>query len=492
MKKLTMIVFAGVVLLACNKRLAIPDPQENVNEPGTYIFTLKASVADDLTKTSYADEKTFSWSANDEISVVFHKVGEVVGDDIIFVDLKTTVGGTTADFSGTVPNGYEIGASDTEGGVKWALFPAGAHTWNTTNHRPNFVIPEVTDFTTPGAHFSTNIPMYAEGDGENNFTFNHIACAYKFTFSNLDATKVRLKVTHNTTHKLSGSFPLNANGKWYAQYASLGSANQSVSYITNVSAKTAVFYFCIGKDSESSFQPTITLYDETTGNILYRATAKAVWGGNDALKPLYDRMVILPSIPAPGTGTPFISQFNINWGSQGVSADGEDAFRTIKAFADEDYLYLYLDIVKSDLTLSGYYHKIRFYLSDGSDGGTNSDWIQKYSWTSTNDYDWLVKGGTVQLDTFDGLQKMIVDKNIVTHDINDAVYLELKIDRTVPVENGVDSGYAVLSPAATYLAGASVYVAVDVDDMDGSTWTSTGLIGHAPASGENMLLVTLP
>ena len=130
-------------------------------------------------------------------------------------------------------------------------------------------------------------------------------------------------------------------------------------------------------------------------------------------------------------------------------------------------------------------------MSDGSDSGTASEWNQKYSWCSTNNYDWLVKSGTVQMYMFDGLQKMIVDTNIITNDTEDAVYLELKIDRTVPVVDGTDSGYSVLSPAASYLSGTSVYVALDIDDMDGSTWSSTGLIGHAPASGGDMLNVTM-
>ena len=338
-KYLPIIALATIAFVSCNKEEIAPAQESQTEQPGTHIVSLNA-VGPDITKTSYADEKTFSWDANDEISVLFHK-----DEDHKFFTLKTTTGGTEATFTGEVTDGYEIGASATEGGAKYALFPAGAHTWNYTDDRPIFNIPSVTDFTAPGAHISANLPMYAIGDESNNFAFKHNACAYKFTFTDLDASKVRLTVTHNTTHQLSGNFPLNSAYKWYAQYASLGSANQSVSYIKNVSSKTASFYFVIGKDSESSFQPTITLYDETTGYILYRATAKSAWGGVVKLAPDEGRMVILPSISAPGSGLPFISKFGINWSDPAVaSASGDGACRTIKAKDNSGYLYLFLDL----------------------------------------------------------------------------------------------------------------------------------------------------
>ena len=377
MKKTFIFILAGLSILACSKQSPVSVPEE-VAEPGKYIFKLTASMSnEDETKTSYAGEKTFSWDANDEISVLFHN-----GETHKFFTLKTTAGGAAATFSGQIDEGYEIGASATEGGVKWALFPAGAHTWNTTNHAPNFNIPAVTDFTAPGAHFSTNIPMYAKGDGDNNFTFAHQACAYKFTFSNLDVSKVRLTVTHQTTHALSGDFNMLEGGKWYAKWADMASANRSVSYIVNVSAKTAVFYFCIGKDSESAFQPTITLTDEETGFILYRGQAKTAWGGSDDLKPLYTRIVILPSIPAPGAGVPFIPAFGINWSSLDMyPLDGaKDAFDgnpsggivEWKATSDASNIYCYYKIDKSKVGASsdGTYHW-KTYIVTGFDMDNN-------------------------------------------------------------------------------------------------------------------------
>lgn len=478
MKKLAMIVFAGVVLLACNKRLAISDPQENVNEPGTYIFTLKASVADDLTKTSYADEKTFSWSANDEISVVFHKVGEVEGDDIIFVDLKTTEGGTPADFSGTVPNGYEIGASAAEGGVKWALFPAGAHSWNFTNHKPNFNIPEVTDFTLVGAHFSANIPMCAKGDGENNFTFSHVAGAYKFTFTDVDATKVRFKVTHNTTHNLSGNYPISeSDGRWWPQYASAGSANQSVSYINNVASKTASFYFCITELDESSFQPTITLYDENTGYILFQSTAKSVWS-TDALKPDKSRMVILPSIPAPGTGSPFVSMYGVNWGTVTATASGsteseKDAIIEIKASADASYLYLYftIDATKMHSNVSYKYSNHWDWFFGDNSSASSTVWTTK---RTTHVEGWIKKRNVITMTEWnDNLESNFTQ-------VGDVIYVEQKVKR---------SAYTCLQGTT---CNVGLLVTEQALDEEEKTVVDANQIGYAPVNEGPMLAVTMP
>lgn len=390
MKRIICIAMACVAIFACNRMSVEVTPFEANNEQGTYIFTLTATAADELTKTAYADEKTFSWSANDEISVVFHKTDDKVdGDDIIFVNLKTTAGGTTASFTGTVPNGYEVGASDTEGGVKWALFPAGDHVWDGTNHKPKFVIPDVTDFTVSGAHFSVNIPMAAKGDGENNFVFNHIACAYKISFKELDATKVKLKVTHSASHKLSGTFSMeSSNGGLWAQGSSTES-DKSVSFIRNVAGDHTVdFYFTIPRYGESSgFQPTITLTDETSGYTLYQKTAKQNWTATDGLEPAYDRMVILPAIPASGVGKPFTSAFlaaDFNWADVDMdpaTPTTKDAFPgdgtkmiSWKAYSDATNVYFFFQLSAAKVKDDGQYSAYLATGFDTAEGGADASY----------------------------------------------------------------------------------------------------------------------
>ena len=110
-------------LLMAAAAVAACQPKENIEEPaleGSYIYTLNAS-APEVTKSDYDASGAFSWSASDQISVLFHK-----GDDNKFFTLSNTSGaGASATFSGAIDAGYEIGASTD--GTQWALYPAGSH-----------------------------------------------------------------------------------------------------------------------------------------------------------------------------------------------------------------------------------------------------------------------------------------------------------------------------------------------------------------------------
>ena len=379
MNRLFFISVAVLSIAACSKEINNTAFEKKTPAPGKYIFTLNAAVDDATTKTSYGSDQYFSWDAHDKISVLFHN-----GETHKFYTLETESGaahGVAATFSGEIDEGYEIGASASNGGVKWALYPAGSHSWtwvdgeSVTHYNPVFNIPALTDFTAAGEHFSASIPMYAKGDGENNFVFYHQACAYKFTFVDLDVSKVRLTVTHQTTHALSGSYNMLEDGKWYAKWADMCSPARSVSYVRNVVSKTAVFYFSIGKDSESEFQPTITLYDEETGNTLYSGTAKTAWGGVDKLKPQYDRMVVLPEISAPGTGVAPAS-IDVDWSKVTQTFAGvNDRIVEWKATSDTDYIYFYYKFTKSKFKKNG---SSKFYIgfdkdNDSSSGYTGSN-----------------------------------------------------------------------------------------------------------------------
>ncbi len=140
--------------------------------------TLKASAPDAETKTDYSSTGEFSWSEGDAISVLFHN-----GDKNKFFTLTTTGSGATADFSGTIDEGYIIGASDgTDTDKKiWALFPASDNHTYSVGSNPTFFIPSETDFTASGAHFSANLPLYAfSASDESVLSFAHLTGAFKF------------------------------------------------------------------------------------------------------------------------------------------------------------------------------------------------------------------------------------------------------------------------------------------------------------------------
>ena len=493
---LFLISLSGILAISCEKVNTIVVEEPVDPHAGSYLFTINANTDTEETKTAYAGEVTFSWSDGDQISVLFHNTEAGHENENAFFTLTTTTGGSnSASFSGYVTNGWEIGASDGEH-VKWALYPASAgHTYTVGGTYPvSFNIPAETDFT--ATHESANLPMWANGDGSNNFAFKHLTGCYKFEFTDLEVSKVKLVVENvGNGYYLSGTAAIRPTGSDYYWYSYEGSGSKTVSYISAVDPITKKATFYVPYRLWEGLTPKITLLNQDDGAnkdyILLQATGKG------ALKSTsLTRITIIPSVSVPGTGSPIISNFGVDWATA-ATACGSGIIRNISAKADASYLYMLLDFVKSGMILNASYshaHKLYFYLSDGDATGTSDVWTTKYDWYSTSNYDWLVLSGNVVLDLFDGLQRVIIGKNIAVNDSSDAVYLEMKIDRSVPVIDGTDSGYSTLSPAAGYLDGTSVYVGVQINDqyIEGGSWKGGSRVGYGPASGASMLGVTMP
>ena len=407
-KYFILIISAGLLAVACNKETAIVPAQEELPQPSTYEFTLNASMEEqDLTKTAYAsDHKTFSWSDGDQISVLFHK-----GDENKFYTLTTSTGGSaSATFTGTIDSGWEIGSSDD--GLKWALYPASAnHTYTAGETNPiSFYVPGLIDFTDPSEHISANIPMEARGDVDNKFTFKHMSTCYKFTFTGLSAvSKVKFTVENIRDGRyLSGSSPvMEDSGEYYIDYYN-GSGSKTISYIKNVTSNTVEFYVSIrGWDK---FQPKITLQNMDEGEkyeyTIYQASAKSTLTASSVS---WGKMVVVPAkdLSAYGAGTPYFSIFGINWEGvtatgTGATSSGHDGITSVKATADESYLYVYLGVDDSKLLkgdpLYDYCNYIKLYLGEES-ASSSTSWM----WgTAPNTFSeevgigWLINSGNAK------------------------------------------------------------------------------------------------
>ena len=495
-KWIVLIAMAGLMGAACTKEEAAPvqTPEEAVSAPGTYLFTLNATMEEgEATKTSYAGDKTFSWSAGDQISVLFHN-----GDDNKFFTLTTTGTGASASFSGEVTVGYTLGSSF-DASEKIALFPAGAHTYDRTKAKYDatdypkrgafFNIPAVTDFTK--SHFSANLPMAAIGDGDNNFAFKHIAGMYKVVFNSIDpsVTKVKLHVKNQITRALSGDLRLEDGGSynycWWWTSASEGSLAQTVSYIVNVDADhKATFYIPYSHNDATGFQPILTLTNAVNGNTLKVASAKAPFSGD--AKPSHSHIVVLPEIPASGTGTApaWRSNHDINWDMVEEAVGGRTStnyagINQMKVTSDADNLYILLDIKTSYLVDNAAYdnsnHFILF-MGDGSDSGSSAwMWEDKYQ----NVYQgWLKTGNAVTYTATDG---EIVDA--IANISGEHCYYEIAFPR--------EGRSALLGTSAVigcvfdkrYKEGGEV----KNDPDQGDTY-----VGYAPAPWTPMMSITLP
>lgn len=469
----------AVISAACTLELVPQDKPAQPTEDGSYVFSLNAT-AGNLTKTSYADEMTFSWTAGDQISVLFHK-----DSDNKFFTLTTASSGANVTFSGDIEAGYEIGAS-TEGNPKVALFPASPdHSYNAASATPVvFNIPILTDFTK--SHFSANIPMFASGDGDNNFSFKHIAGGFKVVFTSIDPSisKVRLHVKNQTTKKLSGNFTLqDSNTRWWDEWASEGSDDQTVDYVVNVVEGKATFYIPYGHNQEH-FQPDFTLTNAVNGNTLKVLSAKAAFSGDN--KPRYDRLVVLPEIPASGTGTSpgWRSNHEINWDMVNTSVNGRTSenlagINTMKVTSDATNIYVLLDIKSSYLVDNDdydYSNYLLLYAGDGSDTGT-LEWM----WTTKQQNCFTGWMKTANSTTFSKVDGSIIDA--IANIDGDHGYYEIAIART---------GNSALLGTTAYLGcvfNKQYYDegAIHNDPSQGDTY-----VGYAPTPWTSMFEVSLP
>ena len=354
-KALFYIGIIAMSVMSCNKWAG--DNAEQIEVPeGKYLFTLRATT-DWGTKTSYTDESSFQWSNGDEISVLFHNTAVGHEDENEFYTLSTTTGGaSSASFSGLIDEGWEIGASDTK--TKWALYPAGAHSYTVGSAYPTFNIPTVTDFT--ASHDSANMPMVTDGDG--GYTFKHLTNAFKFTFIGIDVSKVKLVVENLASLNLSGDAPIAKSDAYYLEYGS--NTSKTITLIKNVSSKTAEFYVPY-RIYNASFQPRLTLYDASNNYTIKTVTANTDFStvsvGDRQFKD--KRIIVVPSISAPGTGTaPFVPLIDIDgdmsdWDdidmypldavNDAFSGDG-NRLKEWKVASDSRFIYFYFKSTMAD------------------------------------------------------------------------------------------------------------------------------------------------
>jgi len=244
-------------------------PELDIVPANCFEFTLDACAdwSGAATRTTFANEKTFSWTSGDQISVLFHS-----GSTDKFFTLTAQGSGASCSFKGYVTNGYSLGAAD---GSKCALYPASdQHRYEDGTF--SFYRPAEIELSDGG--FSSKIPMAAITFSSNSFTFRPMCTVAKFTFTGITASRVRLSVKNLDNHTLSGLFPCNVYDP-YLVWQQLSNSNaddasRSIAFTETVSDGKAEFYVNCPPWGGSYFKPQITLTDTSTGAVLYSASAK--------------------------------------------------------------------------------------------------------------------------------------------------------------------------------------------------------------------------
>ena len=263
---LSWLLMAAAVITACEKERVETEP---AIEKAPYVYSVKATISsEDATRTDYDASGKFSWTAGDQISVLFNN-----GSENKFFTLTADAAGASATFTGTIDAGYTIGALDgTDDDAKiWALYPASENHTYADGTASFYVQPEV-DFTVTG--FSANIPMYDLLTAEGEFSFKNLACTYKFTVKNLDAgiNKVKFTVSNQETRGLSGLWPIDNSEKFINyNWTADGDNKRTLTYINNVTDGQAVFY--VSCRYYGSFKPDITISDAESNSVLKQFTA---------------------------------------------------------------------------------------------------------------------------------------------------------------------------------------------------------------------------
>ena len=452
------LIMAAAAVTACETKAVIDEPAE-----GSYVFTLQASSPDLVTKSDYSASGKFSWGAEDQISVLFHK-----GTENKFFTLSNTSGvGATATFSGYIDSGYEIGGTD---GNKWALYPAGSHSVRFAEEDGvkfpiSFNIPAVTDYTT--SPFSANIPMYAFGDDSNQFAFEHLGAAYKFTFTDIEASKVKFVVENQTTYRLSGDVKLRNQGGTYLDQAWADGVNKTLTYISNVADGKAVFYVPVRYYAEC-FKPIISLYNENTDERIYTKTATVAKGieSKGHIQPI--NISVSGAVIVPWS---YESAFGVDWSASNVVSDaGQTGFNRISAVADATYLYMLAAIQKDALEYNADNYRensVNFYVNGQSVA-----------------YGFLAKQG--QPESNDN-SSYVVGKNVLEH--NEVMYYEWKIDRAAAAAK--DTKLAPLSGTGSVELRLCVFPKAGVTESWAALPTTDwSVYMYAPASGP--MTINLP
>ena len=263
---LSWLLMAAAVITACEKERVETEPTV---EKTSYVYSVKATISSDAeTRTDYDADGKFSWSAGDQISVLFND-----GETNKFFTLTTEAGGETATFTGTIDAGFTIGATDkTDEDLKiWALYPASENHSYTEGANPSFYVQPEIDFTE--THFSANIPMYDQLTEQGTFSFKNLASTDKFTVKDLDSRvkKVKFQIYNQTTYALSGLWPIHADKYINYDYATPGSEKSTLTYTGDVTDGQAVFY--VSSRYYGKFQPVIKVFDADHDFLLKEFTA---------------------------------------------------------------------------------------------------------------------------------------------------------------------------------------------------------------------------
>lgn len=434
---------------------------ETSEAPGGYkVLTIKASQSE--TKTAYAGEVTFSWCQGDKISVLCND-----GESNIWETFTAESAAKVSSFSATVPANVNTGALD---GTKAAMYPADeGHVYtNASSGGMSFHIPATRDFrVSEGGHKETAIPMFAWGTPTDSYAFTNLTGAVKFTFTNVPCQQVKFTF-RSYASKLNGTFPIRhdnqANARWDAADPASDS-EKPVEYYGDVENDGTVCFYVPFATGSIWGHSQLELRDVQTDMAVFTHNAVGT------ITVTRNQITVLPELSQA-----FKSAYGIDWDGIQAATVSDGALKTMKATADDTYIYLYLEADPSGMCRTHDYD-CRFHFYKQKEGGSVSYWSPAAAEIDPNDK-WGVRNGNIYYSVYGSTAYA---SNLLMHP--DTWYYEIRIAR---------------SADSDLLAGGTVKLGVMLDDVfaQGSDpWArSNGSVpyGIIPASGGQMYSLDIP
>lgn len=199
---------AALLLAGCAKA-----PEEKA--PQGRVVTISASIdSDDETKATVGDDGSFSWASGDQIGVW---TSNGVTPKFTRFDLKGgEAGKTTAEFVGTLDDGYDV----VPGPVVYP-YRAG-HSYNPATQELTYNQPSAMTFEGGDATKSHMAAMYS---GSGTISFKHLSGLIRFTVFNVPSTAAYIRLRTNDK-KTYGDFVVDMSAATPQIVAPAASSNQ--------------------------------------------------------------------------------------------------------------------------------------------------------------------------------------------------------------------------------------------------------------------------
>ena len=317
------IACAGILAISCQKDSNSNDVK--VASKGR-VVTLSASV--DALKTTYADDKTFSWVAGDAISVMVSN-----GEETKAVEFTTEQSGASVFFTGTLEEGYDFTGK--------AFYPSNMSPRDTAGTYALNLVTGIMDSKNP----MSRIPLVGELDGETLY-FHTAVGVMKFTVKNIPEPAFYFALYANVP--LSGEFMLSEDGLIKMENAVEKNASGMV-YSYFEKEKEQTFYFPV---------PVGTLpaegYEITVENAVETALVDKLGSVDITIAP--NSLTVVNPITCPDYVSPY--KFREDWTAE---YEAEDDLITVNC--DASYFY-FVAIKKANVEQYGIDTYVELYGSD--------------------------------------------------------------------------------------------------------------------------------